>query len=259
MPGYIRIVLLALSTVASGASLAGARNVYPVQVDQERRSASGGLRNDNPAVLGVIRCHAGPALEARTANTSSGGCLATAFPSPSLGVVGSCFTSNSEHLATIRSLNEDSYVSFFWDTNGNCTSVTAITGSLIPPAIGTTQVDFGPVVINNTQNWARGDVASTRNSSDNLQWLQCWVRAQLGVPTTARCSAQMADGTRADCDTTNATHLRNIGTLTAVSQLYFAWTNETPLVASDGTVLGVLGTCSAVRVENSTLTPTKLP
>ena len=259
MQRFGKVILPVMALCASGTTLAGTRQVYPVRVDPVARAASGGLRNDDPATLGTIRCHGGPALGAQPTGTSGGGCVATQVVAMNSTTVGSCFTSNSEHLATIRSLNEDSYVSFFWDDFGNCTGVTAIIGSLTPAAIGTTQVGSGQVVVNTTQDWARGDVGGTRNSSDNVQWIQCQVRAQLGVSSSARCSAQMADGTRADCDTRNSQHLRNIGALTSTSQLYFEWINEAPLVGSDGTVFGVLGTCSAVRVETATHTATKLP
>jgi hypothetical protein len=48
-------------------------------------------------------------------------------------VTRSCSTTDPNHLATIRSLSSDSYLIFFWNTSGVCTSVQVQTSSTNEP------------------------------------------------------------------------------------------------------------------------------
>jgi len=59
----------------------------------------------------------------------SGYCLAE----DQTGLTRQCSTSDSDLLAVIRSLKNDSYLSFSWDTNGHCTNIRVDNSSYTVP------------------------------------------------------------------------------------------------------------------------------
>ena len=61
----------------------------------------------------------------------AGGCEAT----NAQGVYRSCVTNDASLLATMRGLNGDSYLWFWWDANGNCTSIWVSNNSAFEPKV----------------------------------------------------------------------------------------------------------------------------
>jgi hypothetical protein len=55
------------------------------------------------------------------------------FALNSAGTYRTCVTSDSNLVANIRSLNSDSYLLFYWNSNGQCTDVVVQNSSYTPP------------------------------------------------------------------------------------------------------------------------------
>jgi hypothetical protein len=113
------MVGLCLAMGLSTASFAGAKDTFAVYIDTASRFAIGSMgsaRNSTDTHQNMY-CYT---------NTSGYGyCMATDASGTSVG----CSTSNANMLATIRSLNSDSYLQFFYDGGGYCTSILVGTGS----------------------------------------------------------------------------------------------------------------------------------
>jgi hypothetical protein len=67
------------------------------------------------------------------ASDASGVSGAVCFARDSASVTRSCTTSVPEQMAIIRSLGSDSYLAFFWNSAGQCTSVSVYDGSNMQP------------------------------------------------------------------------------------------------------------------------------
>lgn len=247
---HLIFMSLAAGLVAADAT-AGLRSAFPVVINDNQRMANGAFGNGGtPGDSDSIFCVIGA--------ESQGSCGALVLgPVP---LFRSCVTSNTQHLALIRGLNEDSVVTFMWDAAGNCTNIIANIGSRALPARAPANPSQSQVSIDETLRRASGLVGGTYNSSDAEQWIQCAVYIDSGTTTShARCTARDATARRVDCDTSNPALLANIGAMSSTSELYFEWTNPRPLVGSNGTVFGVLGDCSRIRVTTGSQGEAKIP
>lgn len=110
--------ILAVSTAA----YAGLRQSYPVQVFSTHASGSvASARNS---------ANSTESLECWTYSAGSGGCSARS----AAGVNAMCsFGVNANLAATVRSINGDSWVAFYFDTAGTCTSIQVNNGSYYEP------------------------------------------------------------------------------------------------------------------------------
>jgi hypothetical protein len=112
----------ASALLASTGVLAGFRSAQQVVIADAERLANGDL--------GYV---------ANTADTTqyigcySLGVSGSCYARDRTGLARSCSTSDSTLLAVIRSLNGDSYLTFWWDTSGRCTSIRVDNGSLQVP------------------------------------------------------------------------------------------------------------------------------
>jgi hypothetical protein len=127
----LRIGLLAAtcaSTVllASPSALAGLKTFGDVSINDSAMVASG--------ELGAARSTTDTRqyLSCQTA-ADTGSSLGQCFAVDANGVFRSCYTFNPQLVATIRSLNGDSYLVFDWNANGECTGVIVYNGSDTPP------------------------------------------------------------------------------------------------------------------------------
>jgi len=108
--------------LASTAALAGYRHTLEVGIDDVGRVAWGDLgyvfnTSDRTQYMG---CY----------NSGTSG---TCYARDRTGLTRTCSTSNAGMLAVIRSLSGDSYLLFYWDASGNCTSVDVHNGSNTAP------------------------------------------------------------------------------------------------------------------------------
>jgi len=117
---------LAAALLASTAALAGFRTVQPVVIadspDRGYPFANGDLgyaatTNDSVEYIGCYTYN------------GVGGCNAV----DRTGLTRSCATADPTMIAIMRSLRGDSYLTFHWDTNGQCTNVSVEnTSSTLP-------------------------------------------------------------------------------------------------------------------------------
>ena len=113
---------LAAALLASTAALAGFRTAQPVVITDSRQFANGnlGVVSFTDDSVEWIGCY--------TYN-GVGGCNAV----DKTGLTRSCATADPTMIATMRSLRGDSYLEFYWDTNGQCTNVSVENTSSTPP------------------------------------------------------------------------------------------------------------------------------
>ena len=119
------------TAVAVGAALAlgigasanaGLHTMFPVTINDPAMTANGDVSfvHNTPDVIQYLYC------ESQGANAR---CVARNLA----GVVRSCSTANPAHLAAIHSMGTDSYLAFWWNAVGQCTTVIVRNGSLTVP------------------------------------------------------------------------------------------------------------------------------
>jgi hypothetical protein len=108
--------------LASTAALAGFRIAQQVVISDAGRLANGVLSyvSNTPDTTQYIGCYSLSGLGICSAKDKT-------------GLLRSCATSDPELLAVIRSLNGDSYLIFWWDTNGRCSNIEVDNASYSPP------------------------------------------------------------------------------------------------------------------------------
>ncbi|MFY0527049.1 hypothetical protein ACN28I_29215 [Archangium gephyra] len=110
------VAALLFIAAAAPAAWAGTQEVANVVVLTSMRLAEGSLgsaRNspDSQQMLGcriVVNSYGAPTGYCAARNAS--------------GVSGNCTTTDPEHIAQIRSISDDSFIAFSWNTSGTCTS-----------------------------------------------------------------------------------------------------------------------------------------
>ena len=115
--GFAAAVLL-----ASTAALAGFRTAQQVVISDTAQFANGDLgyiynTDDLTQYMGCVSYN------------TAGNCYAK----DRTGLTRSCSTSDPNLLAVIRSLNNDSWLIFYWDTSGRCTFIEVENSSMVPP------------------------------------------------------------------------------------------------------------------------------
>lgn len=124
MKSTFKRMLFAISLAAVTTAHAGARYSFPVVINDATRVAYGALTDargsaDNRQYIGCW------------SNNTSGGCDAV----NASGLTRSCSTTDPAMLAVIRSMSDESYVSFRWGTDGStCSYIYAQTVSYSKPA-----------------------------------------------------------------------------------------------------------------------------
>jgi hypothetical protein len=105
---------------------AGLRGLNRVSVDPAARRVTGGFGStrNSPDATSYVYCYA---------SASQSNVFGYCFASDAAGDYGTCFTNVPAIIETIRSLDGDSAVTFYWDTSGSCTSVSAFKGSHYEP------------------------------------------------------------------------------------------------------------------------------
>ena len=121
----VPVLLVSLTGLfASTAAMAGLQTGKPVVINDSGMVANGelGYVRNTPDRTQYIGC------------TSSSNNVANCFAVDINGISRTCVTTNPSFLATIRSLNGDSYLVFYWSpTTGQCTSVEAVNDSTTTP------------------------------------------------------------------------------------------------------------------------------
>jgi hypothetical protein len=114
----LRVLGFAAALLASTVALAGFRSAQQVLIFDAGRFANGdlGYVSNTTDTTQYIGCE----------NLSGFGYCYAKDPN---GLSRSCSTSDPNLLAVIRSLNGDSYLIFWWDTSGHCTSIEVDNGS----------------------------------------------------------------------------------------------------------------------------------
>jgi hypothetical protein len=107
------IAAAAVGLLASTSALAGMLLELPVVIDDATLSASGSLGNvrNSSDRTQYISCEL---------NSDFGG---RCFAANTAGVTRSCITGDPDVMNTIAALNGDSYLIFYWNESGTCTSV----------------------------------------------------------------------------------------------------------------------------------------
>jgi hypothetical protein len=122
MKRLVATALFAVAMAAAGAGYAGSKQVQQVVIVDASKLANGdlGYVRNTPDTVQYISC-------------TNSGTTATCNARNAGGVSRSCSTTDPAMLATIRSLPSDGYLVFYWDVNGNCTSVNVTTTSRTAP------------------------------------------------------------------------------------------------------------------------------
>jgi hypothetical protein len=115
---------LALGLLGAAAASAGQRTAYVVVVDDNLRFAGGSLSGAHNSADRVQ--HIGCFVDRQFIS-----CIAR----DSAGLTRSCTTSDAAHVATARAINSTSRVSFTWNVDGTCASLTITNSSIVPPKV----------------------------------------------------------------------------------------------------------------------------
>jgi hypothetical protein len=121
------IAAMLFIAAAAPAAWAGEKGVHNVNVNTTSRYAEGSLgttRNSSDTVQ-LLGCW----VNTSSTGTLSGYCAAR----NASGVTGNCTTSAPELIAQMRALSGDTYIRFFWDTSGYCTSLFSSNFSTFEP------------------------------------------------------------------------------------------------------------------------------
>jgi hypothetical protein len=116
-----------VALVWPGTALAGVKSSAPVTVDWNARHASGAVgsaRNGSDSKQS-IGCS--------TSSYSDGSSYATCTATDANGVWGGCSTSVPNLVDAARNVKGDTYISFYWDANGACTTISGSNYSSYEP------------------------------------------------------------------------------------------------------------------------------
>jgi hypothetical protein len=102
---------------AAPAAWAGYKQVNTVYVDTTNRSGEGALGSvrNSADTTQLVGCW----ISASNTGSLTGYCYAR----NASGVSGNCTTSSPELISQIRTISGDTYIRFYWDTAGTCTSI----------------------------------------------------------------------------------------------------------------------------------------
>lgn len=112
-----KLVGIAVTALIGTAAWAGAKSTNTVLVNTGARSASGSLGDarNSADTQQFIGC----SITTYVGSAPSLGCFAMDTSSNYVG----CSSTNADLVATARSINGDSYITFTWDTFSACTSL----------------------------------------------------------------------------------------------------------------------------------------
>lgn len=116
----------ALATI-TGAAMAGSYMGYQVGINDTYKFAVGSIATtrNTPDTVQYIGCY----HNAYTTGASYGNCYAV----NNAGVSRTCYTTNANMIDTIRSIADDSYIYFQWNTDGTCSYILVDKGSRFRP------------------------------------------------------------------------------------------------------------------------------
>ena len=125
-PTFRTLTLAGALLAASATAFAGFQTGQSVVIVDSSRLANGDLGYifNSPDRSQYIGCYS-----YNTGTGSAGSC----FAQNTAGLYRSCYTDDANMIATIRSLGTDSYLIFYWDTNGRCTLVEVENDSTTAP------------------------------------------------------------------------------------------------------------------------------
>lgn len=126
MTKIVRSAVVVLGLLLAASAFAGVRYDSPVAIYPSSKWAGGSLGSTRNSADGISALH----CSVQTGTSSSyGWCWAR----DAAGTYATCSTSNPALLDTMKGLKGDSYVVFYWDDSGACTSVYTYNGSQPPP------------------------------------------------------------------------------------------------------------------------------
>jgi hypothetical protein len=100
------------------------------------------------------------------------------------------------------------------------------------------------VTINDASSWAAGDLGYARGTSDDVQYIGCYINGSGSGAANGVCQARNAAGVTRSCSTNQPKWLDIIASVSGDSNVYFRWNTD--------------GKCTMIIVENhSTLAPKK--
>jgi hypothetical protein len=117
------------TTAAVKTAQAGLKILLPISIDLTNRSAQGALGDVRASGDGqqYIVC----AVTAWSVGSPSAQCWGRDNSTPQKAF--SCSTTNASLISTVQGLNGDSYLTVFWDTQGNCTEISIENASWATP------------------------------------------------------------------------------------------------------------------------------
>lgn len=123
----VAIGLTCVLTAITGVAMAGAYTGYQVGINDTYKFAVGSIATtrNTPDTVQYIGCY----HNAYPGGTSSGNCYAV----NNAGVSRTCYTTNANLIETIRSIGDDSYIYFQWNTDGTCSYILVDKGSRFRP------------------------------------------------------------------------------------------------------------------------------
>jgi hypothetical protein len=129
-----RLLMLGVSVLASGVAVAGLVNSVPVAVTLNADGSGNALGNMTTArfsadAVQYIGCSARRYDDGAGGATGFGFCQAGSAD----GVEGFCSTDNIEVLEAIQSISSYSYISFAWNADGVCRTISNSTQSFYIP------------------------------------------------------------------------------------------------------------------------------
>ncbi len=120
------VFALALLAALGGTSLAGFKTAGTVDVTPAAKAAGGGL--------GAARNSADIYAEIGCLNQfENGSAVATCWAKDAAQESGLCYSTDPNIIASARSINGDSWISFSWDAAGKCTSLRVYNASKFEP------------------------------------------------------------------------------------------------------------------------------
>jgi hypothetical protein len=107
--------------------IAGTHRAFAVTIDDIGMSADGplGSARNSGDTLQLIGCY--------TAADAGSGSVGLCHAVDANGVARQCFTYDPQLIATIRSLNGDSDLTFYWNSDGSCSGVSVSNNSVFAP------------------------------------------------------------------------------------------------------------------------------
>jgi hypothetical protein len=131
---FKQVLFGASLALVGGVAAGGSYRPVPLTIDFDGKVATGGMYSAR--VSGNPNAFIGCGIRTPVAGVTFAFCQANLGPLPGDGSAPesvSCFTEDPSAIATIGALDDFSWISFRWDDNGECTSVSNSTQSFYLP------------------------------------------------------------------------------------------------------------------------------